>query len=1582
MSTNLTTAAILAGLSDDEKRQVEAVNKALTVHKTLSDLPEDVARQKFASYTPEQQESLRTVFGDDEVVPRKRGWLGSAWHYATRPAVGALNVIGAASDFMTRVYRTGAIVTTQPMNLAQAWDTAEKTGENVFNPTRITKARQKFGNNDVEVAIKVATGSSYDSIINDPNIPEAQKMIASKVKSGGKEMELFQDVLDSVQAAKYSPGRQVANAILPGQLEGSGLFYRPLSGAVDAAYRIFTDPFLALGKAKKAIDVSRYSLDVLMGNQGKTKWWQVGPFNPQSIDEVFNRPAVRNFWDTYGDELSKFKSAKENGENAAQVAARDRLRAIAPEFGPAVIDEFINLPTPIINADTAKAYFSNSSQVLEILKGQPGRTRVLMPRLDARRKTRIALYTTANKVFDIDKMGVKFTDAVYGGIATNDGVVEKLVTPEGRKEVVAGIKKLKEREKPLVFSTANIQYRIDRFKAKFGLIPVFDNGSFDVMGKNAADTVYRLSRIALPQFYSKSIREAFDAGTEGERKQIFYGLWQTIADVRGFGMTEGGRQLSRELAGKFSASYATNGERLLPDGTRERYNPSVFVNEKGVDESMALIPSQLSSFVTAPSIKDIDRFAARSALGNTFSLNHKGWIEKMTSYWSFLTLAGPRYAIRNATEDLMVHLAIGNSPWGLAKSRLLSTRLRTAAKYESTGGAISRVAADPLGVVSRIVRASDRQRYQQMMKDAGTDITKVRQVLATAVSESKLNRMGISLAEKDAEYLKDLIMSGNIDNALADVVEGGKNLFTGSDFASRAVMDQKRFGRVAALKVNMPSGKKFRRGAGYTEQAPLASISSQITWMNEINFWSNDEIGAIAVANLSETESGARLAVAKIKEALEAEPALLERFRLYSPGINGTVDVHAQRIYDAAKQLFVKQDGTTLNMDLLGKVRQVDPATGELKVAGELGLDDLPTSAADAPQYISGPVFIPVSDVDNYTASVMERGWDWLGEANARFSREPMVLQEMIKIRRQMDETGFYDAFIKAHTNGITDPKKLAKAQASAKAKISEIVEERAKMRTLAYVDNPLVQTQLAFNMRNFARFYRATEDFYRRIGRVIRYNPEAISRAALTYEGIAHSGWVQKDDQGELYFIYPGLTPVYKAMSGVLTAFGVESAFRVPTPVEFAGKLNMITPSLNPDSLFPTFAGPAAAFPIKIAESLLNTVFDKPAWADTLTRVTMGPYAEDQPFISALLPAHVNKAYSLLNKDERNSQYASAMRKAITYLEAAGHGVKPRVAEDGTIIPASAGELEDYRQKLRSATMSILASRVLYGFFAPASPQVMLKSDMSDWVRDNERANWKQSWNAILADKDGNVDEAMAVWIKYNPKELPFTVSESDRSTVALVRYAQVSGEFVDSNQDLFKKYPQGAAFLIPNDGGFSWDAYQTMKQQGLRYSKRVDDFLLEVQTANDLQVYYDNKANYEAALSGAFSDFQRRQYREQWQAWSKDWKNTHPLIQEQLAEGGQREIERRNALNDLIKMLADPTVSVQPKTRGALTEMVNVYNDYVTTKAQYANFGSIGTSLSDSLLAGTIGRMQEIAAGNSNASAAYNILFSRLLD
>jgi hypothetical protein len=90
----------------------------------------------------------------------------------------------------------------------------------------------------------------------------------------------------------------------------------------------------------------------------------------------------------------------------------------------------------------------------------------------------------------------------------------------------------------------------------------------------------------------------------------------------------------------------------------------------------------------------------------------------MTGAWSFLTLAGPRYAIRNATEDLMVNLAIGQTtPWGLAKSRYLSTRLNTAIGVRKGLTKGERRAEDPLGAVMRIVNKKKLRSMPMKLQD-------------------------------------------------------------------------------------------------------------------------------------------------------------------------------------------------------------------------------------------------------------------------------------------------------------------------------------------------------------------------------------------------------------------------------------------------------------------------------------------------------------------------------------------------------------------------------------------------------------------------------------------------------------------------------------------------------------------------------------------------------------------------------------------------------------------------------------------------------------------------------------------------
>jgi hypothetical protein len=1613
MPDNLKAAAYAAGLNPAEQKRIDDFRKALTTHKELSNLPANVAQQVASKLPPGQQASLIQNFGnEDPAVKQQRGWLGTAWHYtggAVGNAIGyagshLLAGLGNVSDVMTRGYRTAAIAADQGLDLKTAWDVANDKGDKVFSPGRIIDAKVKFGQDAVDIAMRIAAGED-PSVIMKSATPEQQKFImlaspANKVIPGIEPDKveaaraLFQDTLDSVQAAKYSPGRQVANLVLPSQLEGSGFFYKAISGSVDAAYRIIADPFLGAGKAKRFYDINKYALDVMVG-KGK-------------VAEVFSKPNVIAFWDQYGAQINSLNTAISKGDTVAAATAKKRMEIMAPELGPAVVNSLRKADVPVTDAKTAQAFFENTKQVGDMMRGEIGRRRVIIPRLDPIRQLRINTVTTANKVFNMDAIGPKLVDDMFfGGATTADGIAEKVIN--GQKEIVDMVAAKTGQKGIARMSTAYIQGRIDKFKAKLTIAPLFKNDILDVTDANAPEQMYRLARLVLPQRESRLISEAFSQVDEvGKKKDMFYGLWETIADIRGLNTTESGQKIVRTLRGKGSTQFS-----LADDGFRE----------------IGALPSDVTPFVTAPSLVDIDRAAARSGLiGRMMGQANKDWVDKMTGYWSFLTLAGPRYALRNAGEDLMVNLAIGESPWGIAKARMLSTRLNTVLGVGKGGTKAEDFVNNPLGVAMRFVNGKDAKVYAE--KIAGLDakiastrdeisalkktlkatedanakaviqtqiddlvkqvhggvVGQTRQIFAQALTEGRVNRVLAKLGKgplnkKEADLLAEQIIHGDIENVLSVVSEGGFNFATGNDYISRAVNLAKATGvRTHELTINLSKTQYAPKQGERGFRSIAVSVqdeASLVAWMMRIGYYSNDQLGAIAVAGLGvRKESDILDDMVNWMTNTKQGQKFIKDSRLSNDLSEREI---AQLGLNRAKELFVKADGKTLNLELLGKIRSRNPETGEWGISGKLGLDDLPKNEADIPAAIVGPTLVPAVDASQYTSTLMTNGWTWLGMANARLSREPLVLNEMITIRKQMQKSGFDKAWVDSYTKTIdpTDTEKIAQATLKAKRELASVVEDRAVAQSLAYIDNPLVRTQIAFSSRNFARFYRATEDFYRRIYRVVRYNPEAIQRAALTYEGVTHSGWIQKDDQGEAYFVYPGIAPVYNAVQNTLNAMGIKSQFKVPFPVEFGAKVKMLTPSLNPDSLIPTFSGPVAGASITTISSLVN-IFN-PGAADTIKGYALGKYSVGQPVLSALLPAHINRLVGAMDQDERNSQYASAWRKAVTYLEASGHGLPKKYDEAGNLIPPTAQELEAYRQAVKSTTLGVLRVRFALGFFAPASPSVQLKSDMAQWISDNGQASWKQAFNNLTAQYPGDYDAAMAKWVELFPNEVPYTITESERKSIAPLRYAEEAGYFVDQNKEVFDNYPRAAAFLIPHKTGFSWDAYKTMKDMGMIYNKRVDDYLREVQTSSDLQTYYDKKNQYEETLSTSFSDYDRTRIRQEFDSWKSVFFAGRPLVAEELSQGSQKAIDRLNTLDELNNMLSQ-NLNVRPKTEAKLREMSNLYQNYKTERANYDQFGG-SQAMAKMLKQNTIIQLREMAAYNENTQAAYDVLFGRLL-
>ncbi len=1602
-NSNLAQAAFRAGLNPSQTRQIDGLASALSTHQRLSDLPKQYAAEEFNKLPNNKKQSLVAMTGtskpDDDP---NRSWLETGAHYAFTPfkvaAKTLFDVLDYASDTMTRVYRTGAIAANENINFGDAWGKAGRDGENVFIQDRINTAVSRYGSARVNVAKRIAAGVAPEIIFAEAQNEEEKRIAAEAQQSETGDIidPLLRDAVAEVNAAKYSPGRQIANLFLTKDLEGQGLLYSWISGSVDATYRLFMDPTLALGKARKvylggsqALKVTgKYAATAKLGSAEKvSKYFDT--------TDIFGTKNVQNLWTDYTERFTKYAAAKESGKTEDILAARQSLNDLAPELSDDFIVSFKSFGEREFGGkwdlDTAKAYLSDASKVEPMLYGQAGARIKLAPRMTPARKARVLALTTGRRVFDLDKDSRALIRTME--MTDEDALLSAVVGSETLSPVDAGAgfagKIIEGRQNIKRFTPEYFADRIDRIKAKFTPIAsLIDDEAFDHTSKTAAKDFFNYSRMALGSYHARAFTEIYSSADLGQRKAMMKGIQSTVGNLIGLDKTEGGRKLLNAIRDDVF-SGATYSARSA-DG-------SIPSEVDGIDS--ALYFAQTSNVSRVIGLRDMQRFAGReSFLSRVLGMQYKEGAERTVDAWTFGTIAGPRFPVRNAIEDYTMGILNGQSVLSTARSRRTATKIRLGSGQDL--GMINRVAKRKdieyfrtrLAAVNGEVGATDdlvkrgilskeevatyrgltpRQRLEQR-----------RIIMAEALLGSKIDDVAnADIVDKLPGHIKDFVKYGNLEALLRGAGEGASNAISGLNASSRAVATADRNGKTVALTFN---GTPMRPiGGSDFGQKSLIDDQGKLAWGWNIIIRSTDDIGERAIqlfdGNITQQDF-----ITQLAPHIKSFGDDLTTFMRYTKE-GYTPEQHAAAIYDDLKNLFSRQDGQSVNQDLLGKIRKVDENGNAFIDLEDFNLEDLPTNIEDLPASVAGPTFMPVMESKNILTDLSKRGWTWLGESNARFSREPLVVNAAVRYYDDLNAPGGYaEDLINQYTKGIKDPEALQAATDAAKAQVVRISEELALESTLAYVDNPALRTQLAWSARNFARFYRATEDFYRRLYRTAKYNPEAIQKAALTYEGVSHSGFVQKDDQGEAYFVYPGLAPVYGAMKKTLDLFGLGDKFVAPLPLEFSAKLKMLTPSFDPESWAPTFSGPLAALPLNTIYSLVpslakseNAIMARVGKElGSVERATLGPIGQDQPFINALLPAHVNRLLAAMNKDERESQYASAFRKAVTYLEAAG--VTPGA-------DASPGEMKEYQEALEASVQSILGVRFVAGFFAPASPSVSLKSDMAEWARDNGNVNFKQTWNKLINKyaEQGSEDpygEAMADWVKFFPKQIPFTVNESDPQVLPYFQSSNEASKWVEDNRALVKKYPQGSAFLIPNTGEFTYDAYQTLMNNGYRQKKLIGDYLKEVSVAKDEQLYYSQKAIRDEALTGAFTDRERTIVNDNWQAWSKEFLAARPLLRMEFASAAENTIKRDAAFADLREMITEPNLT--GPTINRLRDMVREYDDYnILVTTQYNSNSDRDIRVRKSYKESLRLRLQEIAAGDPSAVSTYSVLFSRLI-
>jgi hypothetical protein len=1534
---NLYQAADRAGLNAAQKNQITSLEQMYTTHSSLSNLPDAVAAVEFKQLPADQQTKMAEFFGSSEEKPGQGIFLRAA-SWLAKPVVEPVKKIfeaaNWASDQVTRAYRVGRIAVGENVDLATAFKKSGANGEQTFNPDRINKAVTLYGQDRVYVAQQISAGIPLDEIIATAQNDRQKKIAADGAVDADP---LLNEAIAKVNAAKYSFGRDIANLFLKEDLEGKSGIYSWISGIGDASFRIVLDPTLVLGKAAKSYNAAKFALTKTVGTADK-------------VENAFKYDSVNRFWTEYTkglDDLTKARKA----ENSVEIAAStDRLRRLNPAFVGSGVDEALLEFAKkdfdgVLDVNTAKAFLSNTERIGPLFYGQAGLQIKVMPRLSPFRKKRVDLYTKGARVFSLNDdstdflRNIVFDEADARGITSQEAAVQSLIGRGDETAAQAGARtaeriKAEEAKRINKFSVYAINKRIDNFSRRFNLIP-----DMDELGNHTSPKAHiafeRYARLVYGKQASRILGDAYQQANLGQRRQMFNGLQSVVGELRGLRGTQGGRKLLDTIGAVGRDAVYTN--RAFDDANPDGFFPS---QVNGADS--ALYPYQINErqgFITP---QQLDRFAARDGfIANAWGLQYTKAADDAISTFVTGTLAGPRFPVRNALEDYIFYLANGKglirSAVQVAKTRKLATKIRTANKDLE------------LGLVNRYAKAKDKSlivgKFDDIDKGIKREIGKdgeelvitdfyttnaekelaKRKVFAEVLLRDKFTDAQIGKFGNDFDrYTYEFAMYGDFENLLRSASEGAYNLNAGSDIVSRAKRVSRKHGKVVDFTIDE---KEYARQFGsFGEFSPLDQ-EGRLAWAFQIMTKANDEFASEGM-KLLKIHGDNRAAFVKALSEIIDKP----EFKSLKPKMDRYVDTtytstqHASAIYDDLRSLFGKADNS-INNNLLDRV-VVKNDKGNLVVNTEnFSLEYLPKTFSELPRSITGPKLLPAMQSANIISDLNSRLWDWLGDANARLSRDQIVTDAAFNIRKDLQP----------YLDDLTE--KIGKEAAT--RQIVDLSEKLAVERVLAFVDNPTVRTQMAWSMRNFARFYRATEDAYRRLYRTTKYNPEALRKIALTYEGVAHSGFVQRDDQGEPYFIYPGLAPVYGAVNKALSLFGLGDKFVAPMPLQFGSNIRMLTPSANPESWLPTFSGPLAAIPMKTIygiaglaqESDIGPISAIGREIKSTERLALGEIGENQSFYQSLLPGHVNRLISSLSRDERDSQYASAFRKAVTYLEAGGHTPSSN---------ATPGELEQYRKRLRSTITGILTTRFVLGFISPASPTTTLKSDMADWVRDNKRVNFKQVYSNLIDQysKQGSenpVGDAMADWVKLFPDEIPYVVNESDPQFQARFKTSNAAANWVESNRDLVKQYPEGAGFLIPQSGTFSWDAYQFLKDNGYRRSKLVDDFLKESFVARDKYYYYSQRDVYENALKNAPSDSERKRINAAWKTWSTEFKSERPLLQEEFANSAANNIKRQASYDDLKRMLSEQKLS--DPASNSLRKMIGIYEEYLYSKDNVYN-------------------------------------------
>jgi hypothetical protein len=616
------------------------------------------------------------------------------------------------------------------------------------------------------------------------------------------------------------------------------------------------------------------------------------------------------------------------------------------------------------------------------------------------------------------------------------------------------------------------------------------------------------------------------------------------------------------------------------------------------------------------------------------------------------------------------------------------------------------------------------------------------------------------------------------------------------------------------------------------------------------------------------------------------------------------------------------------------------------------------------------------------------------------FNRNPFLLLFTEKALKDLKpyEKVFQDRYVR---NAIEENPTLSTAIAKARGKehaerqVTQLALTRATDELLEFVDNPSIRSNFAISIRSVGRFYRATEDFYRRIWRLYTKKPlQALYRTRLLHTGLEASGDVYEDEKGDKFIIFPTDSIINGAIEPVLRTLTGNQTLQVPSFNEFTLKLRLINPSFSPDAGQPALAGPLASVAVVISRALLRDLPLVPSVikdeiqpsttkiAETFDSIALGQFGDRMTLRSALLPMFGDSILSSLLPTELDRQKGTAMLQAIAHAQAFGNGLP----EDATTE-----ERAKYLSKLKISTNSIVVARNMLGQISPGQPTLRDSKGLPAFLKKTGISTWKSSfwdvYNALERNTENEdidvFDLAVATWVGKNPGKVIYLVPRNTKEFKVLIATTSEVKNWSIKNKKFIDTYKEIGYLFAPKAGEYNPDIYTWMQSEGLIDIPEFEDYLNDVQVAEDKQRYFAIEDTLNEALKRKSVYGDRRQLIDKASQERTALLVSNPYLDAEISGKGTNRGNLKVMFKTLADAVADPNSPIDKKTRSSMNLAVRQVSDFLTLAEDVSlskrfDFSNLKSTRKEQV----VNILKELSQVSPEVKEANRIIFTGLLN